>query len=506
MNKNTSQPPAVRESWRRMWERFWFTPADPTLLGMIRIGTGLIALYLLVIYSFQLQDVMGPNAWVDLKLREDQIHNRPFVLPPLLGPKYETVGAAVPTNDIEANYIVQYQNKWGDLPPPPFPVDDKESQEIDAYRQAWGVDLRVYGLRPPKNEEETAYLLRYTMENRTPPPSYPKTKEEAQEIDEFIARQRSDPRRLYVRGITIFSLWLHVTEPTAMAIMHGLAVTTAFLFTIGFCTRVSSVLLWFFMLCYIHRNSQIQFGLDAMMSILLLYMAIGPTGSALSVDRLLARWWSHAKPDVIRRWYRLLGRPEPAAEDIAPAAYSPQPVPSISANVALRLLQLHVCIIYLAAGLSKLYGHAWWDGTAIWGTLANPEFAPFQVSLYDKLLRWLASTSLPLYALLNIGTLFTLTFEIGYAFLIWRPTTRWVFLSAALLLHGLIGVLMGLKEFGLIMLVMNMAFLTPQEAKWLLSWFTPSSTPSTPPPPARSPTPASAPASPVLATSVTAKR
>ena len=31
---------------------------------------------------------------------------------------------------------------------------------------------------------------------------------------------------------------------------------------------------------------------------------------------------------------------------------------------------------------------------------------------------------------MNIGTIFTLAFEIGYAFLIWRPGTRWLFLGA----------------------------------------------------------------------------
>ena len=55
-----------------------------------------------------------------------------------------------------------------------------------------------------------------------------------------------------------------------------------------------------------------------------------------------------------------------------------QPVKSVSANFALRLLQIHVCIIYAAAGLSKLPGAKWWDGTAIWYTIANFEFAPMQ--------------------------------------------------------------------------------------------------------------------------------
>ena len=49
---------------------------DPTVLGLIRIGTGLITLYVLCVYSFQLQETMGANAWLDLKIRSEVVHNR----------------------------------------------------------------------------------------------------------------------------------------------------------------------------------------------------------------------------------------------------------------------------------------------------------------------------------------------------------------------------------------------------------------------------------------------
>ena len=48
-----------------------------------------------------------------------------------------------------------------------------------------------------------------------------------------------------------------------------------------------------------------------------------------------------------------------------------------------------------------------------------------------------------------------------------------MFLAAAILLHGFIGLLMGLKTFSLMMLVMNMAFLTKDEVLWFLGWFAP---------------------------------
>src|ERR1700730_15996850 len=67
------------------WNRFWFTPADPTVLGLIRICCGLITLYTFIIYSFTLQETMGEDGWVDLKLRQTLAHDRAIPAMPLLG-------------------------------------------------------------------------------------------------------------------------------------------------------------------------------------------------------------------------------------------------------------------------------------------------------------------------------------------------------------------------------------------------------------------------------------
>jgi hypothetical protein len=134
----------------------------------------------------------------------------------------------------------------------------------------------------------------------------------------------------------------------------------------------------------------------------------------------------------------------------------------------MRLLQVHVCIVYLAAGLSKLLGPAWWNGTAVWSVIANYEFAPMQWPAYNDFLRLLGQNQLVFATILTSACYFTLFFEIGYPFLIWRPATRWLILGMAIVLHALIGLFMGLKTFSLMMLVMNMAFLKPEEARWLV--------------------------------------
>jgi hypothetical protein len=453
--------------WLRPWEQFWFTPADPTVLAFIRISCGMIVVYTLFVYSFKLQDFMGAHAWHDLQLQRKRIDESPVHYFPL--DWTEAGQLPEPKNEFEKQYRHDYRKKWGFPPPPPYPISPDQANYLDRFRVKFGIDLRINGLKPPTNVAEELYAEEYTqLTQGVPPPAYAKDGEEAKAIRDYLERWGTDPRRLYTKGSPIFSLWFHVTDPTAMAVLHGLIVVIAVLFTIGFCTRITSALLWFGSLCYIHRNPTVLFGVDTMMTILLLYLMIGPSGAAYSVDRLIRKWWVKAKPGIVQWWYSLFKLP--LQGDIAPAEpVSDQPAPSVSANVAIRLLQIHVCIIYLMAGLSKLLGPSWWNGGAIWLTLGNYEFAPMQFELYLKFLRFLGTHQLLYDAFMSGGGLFTLAFEISYAFLVWRPKLRWVFLGSALLLHGGIGLFMGLKTFSLMMLVMNMAFLRKEEVVWLFS-------------------------------------
>jgi hypothetical protein len=456
----------VLPRWLRGWEQFWFTPADPSVLALIRIGCGMIVVYTLFVYSFNLQEFMGEHAWNDLQLQREKVHEVPRIYAPL---NWNEAGQLPePKKGFQTEYRRNYRSRFGVWPPPPYPVSPEQADYLDTFRAQHGIDLRLNGLQPSDDPDQRNYAEIYTNLWRVPPPAYPKDREEALQIDEYMFRWGVDPRRVYAKGMPTWSIWFHVTDPTAMAIVHGLIVFSAFLFTIGFGTRFTSALTWFGSLCYIHRDQAVLFGVDTMMTIVLFYLLISPCGAAWSVDRLIRKWWVKAKPGVVAWWYRLLRRPAPT--DLAPAAPVPDlPEPSIAANVAIRLLQIHLCIIYLIAGLAKLLGRAWWDGSAIWMTLGNYEFAPMQFDLYLRFLRFLGSHQLLYEAFMTGGGLFTLAFEIGYAFLVWRPRLRWFFLASALLLHGGIGLFLGLKTFSFMMLVMNMAFLRKEEVYWLFS-------------------------------------
>jgi hypothetical protein len=238
-----------------------------------------------------------------------------------------------------------------------------------------------------------------------------------------------------------------------MAVVHTCILVIMFFFAIGLCTRVTSVLTWVAMLSYLQRAPTSLFGMDTMMNIGVLYLMIGPSGAALSADRLIRHYCAKRR----------------ALQENRPRPDFPPPRALVSANLALRLVQVNLCFIYLASGLSKLLGPAWWNGTAPWGTMANYEFSPMQIPLYMETLKYI-SASLPLWQLVMTGgTLFTLFFEIGFTFLVWNRRLRWLMLICAVQLHLMIALFMGLVTFSLMMLTLVLAFVPADAVKQLLS-------------------------------------
>jgi len=215
-------------------------------------------------------------------------------------------------------------------------------------------------------------------------------------------------------------------------------------FTLGLFSRVTAVLAWVIAVSTAYRAPISLYGFDDIVTTWALYLAVsGASGRAVSLDRYFARLKSN-RAEVAKR--RKDGR------WIAPPGV---PSPSVAANIGLRLIQCHLVVIYLISGLSKFRGNAWWEGTAIWGTLAAGEFRLFDLT-------WLASYPL----LLNAMTHGALFLETAYAALIWPKATRPYLLAAVAAMHVGIGLTLGLFEFSLAMLAGNLAFCS---GPWLRS-------------------------------------
>ena len=49
----------------RGWVSFFFSPADPTALGLIRVAVGLLAFWSLLVFGLDLQDYFGSTGWAE---------------------------------------------------------------------------------------------------------------------------------------------------------------------------------------------------------------------------------------------------------------------------------------------------------------------------------------------------------------------------------------------------------------------------------------------------------
>src|SRR5438105_6600111 len=71
---------ALRRAWAS-WCRFWFTPADPTPLALMRIVAGLLTLYVHVAYTIDLNAFFGAHGWVDRVTAERAFREYPIFVP-----------------------------------------------------------------------------------------------------------------------------------------------------------------------------------------------------------------------------------------------------------------------------------------------------------------------------------------------------------------------------------------------------------------------------------------
>src|SRR5437763_15386590 len=71
----------VRRAWAA-WCRFWFTPADPTPLCLMRMVAGLLALYVHISYTFDLQALEGKDGWYSVEEADRERREWPTFVSP----------------------------------------------------------------------------------------------------------------------------------------------------------------------------------------------------------------------------------------------------------------------------------------------------------------------------------------------------------------------------------------------------------------------------------------
>jgi hypothetical protein len=213
---------------------------------------------------------------------------------------------------------------------------------------------------------------------------------------------------------------LGIGAHTAIVLLISCYAASLLSLALGIHARLSAFLAWGLHLSLVTSGSASFYGVDQLANTFLFYLLVFPSGRA----------WTFASRS-------------------ASSSRREKPIPV----GGLRLMQAHLCAIYLGAGLFKAMGRQWWNGEAIWQTVSQPAFSTFDLSSLARH-SWIPT-------LAGWGTLVV---EIGYPFLIWPRRTRRAWCIATIGLHLGVGLFMGLVFFSSVMILLSCClFLIPEE-------------------------------------------
>lgn len=329
----------LTESFGDGWNRFWFAPSDPATLSLLRIGAGLIALYVVLTYTPDLNEFFGSTG------------------------------------------IVSAES-----------LANLEQATRDGQRQ----------------------LISHQVREAMP--------------------------REYA-----FSYFSYVHSSGMLYAVHFGGVAVLLLFTAGLLTRVTSVLALLVVLSYIHRGPLLTGHVEHVLAFVMFYLCLGPAGAEWSIDRALRVRRAAVQPVQLA--------PAPAAGPLGPNG---TPLSS-AATVSIRLIQVHLALLYALMAIGKLSSEVWWDGLAVWWILARPE-----ARLVD--LTWLHRFPMFVY----LWTHAIVAYQAAFPVLIWNRLARPLLLALGIVVWGSLAPITGLIPFSLMMIVASLAFVPSEVVRGCL--------------------------------------
>lgn len=211
-------------------------------------------------------------------------------------------------------------------------------------------------------------------------------------------------------------------------IVYHLCLLVIVLWTLGICTSVMTPLTWL----AVHTLHQRCYGLwdggDNITSLLLVY--------AVFMDLSPRRSGSDQR-DARRRW---------------------SPYRTVVHNFALFACIAQVCLVYSVAGLAKIPGEYWHNGTAFYYVLNSAEFGMTQ---WAKVI-W----DYPLLLAVLTWSPVVLQLAFPWVYLFGGPLARRIVVVVAMSFHLGIFALMGLESFAALMIAAELLLLSNEDYRW----------------------------------------
>jgi hypothetical protein len=214
------------------------------------------------------------------------------------------------------------------------------------------------------------------------------------------------------------------------------------LFTLGVATRLTAPLTWVVVCSFLANPATLYEG-DFLLVILAFYLMVGYA--------LLGFWNGR------RTWAGLLfGSCDALLWKTGRAT-----APSYSANLALRLLQVHFALAVVVSGLHKFQFGDWWGGAAFFYPLHPP------LEITQEQLRTEAASASSWFFFLSLGQYLLLAWQLGFPLFAWSRTWRPLLVGGAII--GWVGslYLYKLPLFGPVYLIASLSFVTADEWRGL---------------------------------------
>jgi hypothetical protein len=227
------------------------------------------------------------------------------------------------------------------------------------------------------------------------------------------------------------SLYMIAPSPFVEVLLFCLGVVVTIAFTIGYRTRLATILFYLFTWSLYTRNPFLMDGGDNLLYILAFYMMFADCGAYLSIDSGHRRNRTRLSPLI-----------------------------AVIHNFAAFAILVQVALLYLTSSLFKIQGHMWMNGTAIYYILRNAEFnlSPVAHVFYDS------------DVVVTLLTWSTVIFQMAWPFMVWfRPARLFLFVGAVAL-HCMIGYFMGLMWFSAVMISAELIVFDDSEYSRAAAW------------------------------------
>lgn len=222
----------------------------------------------------------------------------------------------------------------------------------------------------------------------------------------------------YALALPVLTDFFHIhNEHLFLSITYLIFGIAAIALLLGYQSRISAFICLLIHMMVFNGYNLLAFGFDGFLFSLLFYTFIFPVGKVYALDEMMGRTG---------------------------------PVDPENLKLYLLVLQLHLCVVYLTAGVSKS-GQDWMGGTAIWKAINQPQFYTDFTPLFRKLLSFPGMS-----ALLSWGTLFVEAFFPVLIFIRFMRINQ-LTLIAVVMMHLFIGAVMGLQLFAWIMIVFDLS-------------------------------------------------